>query len=211
MKTKKLLSYLLAGLLAGCVPVMSLYPLYNEKDVVFDEKLLGTWVEEPNNGDTVWEFTRPDANKNAYRLIFSDKEGRKGSFIVHLVKLKDKLFLDVYPANPPYEFPSEQEDPNKINWPYNGFLMIHGHTFIKMNSIEPQLKLQFTDDGELKKLLKEDSSAVEHTLIEDKPVLTASTRELQAFILKYADDSRVFSNDAILTRKKIKDHNENQK
>ncbi len=48
MNAKKFFFYLLAVLLGSCVPVMSLHPLFNEKDVVFDEKLLGTWVEEPN-------------------------------------------------------------------------------------------------------------------------------------------------------------------
>jgi len=49
MKTKKLLFYSLAALLGGCVPVMSLHPLYTEKDVLFEEKLLGRWVDGPNN------------------------------------------------------------------------------------------------------------------------------------------------------------------
>jgi hypothetical protein len=37
MKTKKVLFYVLAGILAGCVPVMSLHPLYTEQDTVFEE------------------------------------------------------------------------------------------------------------------------------------------------------------------------------
>ena len=36
-------------LLTGCVPVDSLNPLYTDKDIVFDESLLGTWVG-PDNG-----------------------------------------------------------------------------------------------------------------------------------------------------------------
>lgn len=51
MKGKKLLFYSLAAILGGCVPVMSLHPLYTEKDVLFEEKLLGSWVDGPNNTD----------------------------------------------------------------------------------------------------------------------------------------------------------------
>ena len=95
-----------------------------------------------------------------------------------------------------------------MKWHYNGFFFVPSHTFIKINSIEPQLKMQLTDDEDMGKLLKEDPNAVRHELVEDKPLLTASTKELQAFVLKYADDSRVFSKEIILTRKITKDLNE---
>jgi hypothetical protein len=53
-------------------------------------------------------------------------------------------------------------------------------------------------------LLKEDPDAVKHTSVEDRLVLTASTKELQAFILKYADDDRVFTGEIVLNRTKAK-------
>jgi hypothetical protein len=197
MKIKKLLFYLLAAVLGGCIPVMSLHPLYTEKTIAFDEKLLGTWVDDSN--ETAWQFTDANKPEKAYNLIFTDEKGQKGSFIAHLVKLDSKLFLDVFPS----EMPWDEEDPNKTQWPYNNFFLIPAHTFIKVNAIEPQLKLQLTDDDELKKLLKNDPNVVEHTLIEeDRLLLTASTEKLQAFVLKYADDSRVFTEESVLTRKK---------
>ena len=200
MKTKTFLFYLLAILLGGCLPVLSLHPLFNEKDVVFDEKLLGTWVD-PNN---TWEFSRIEEPKNAYKLIFSDEEGKKGLFVAHLVKLKDKLFLDACPA------PWEQQDPNKIEWAYNTLFLIPAHTFIKINSIEPQLKMLRTDDEKMAEFLKADPNAVKHDFLEDGPakyLLTASTKELQAFVLKYADDKRVFGDAITLSRKKTAEPN----
>ena len=53
-----------------------------------------------------------------------------------------------------------------------------------------------------KKLLKEEPGAVKHELVEDGIILTASTEQLQQFVLKYADDERVFSEETILTRSK---------
>lgn len=196
MNTRKLLFYLLAVLLGGCVPVMSLHPLFTKEDLVFEEKLLGTWADDPNSPDVTWEFKRIAEPEKAYKLIFSDKEGKKGLFIAHLVKLKDKLFLDACPA------PWEQQDPNKIEWVYNTLFLIPAHTFIKVNSIEPQLKMQITDDEKMKELLKADPNAVKHEFLDDKPFLTASTRELQAFVLKYADDDRVFTGEIVLNRPK---------
>jgi hypothetical protein len=202
MRTKKFLFYLLAGLLGSCVPVVSLHPLCDEKNVVFDEKLLGTWVEDPN---TTWEFSRAEEPTNAYKLIYTHQEKEdgkekviKGLLIVGLAKLKDNLFLDVCPA------PWEQQDPNKIEWACNTLLLIPAHTFIKINSIEPQLKMLRTDDEKMREFLKANPNAVNHTVLEDKPVLTASTNELQAFVLKYADDKRIFAVESVLTRRKDK-------
>ncbi len=204
MKTKKFLFYVLAGILGGCVPVMSLHPLYTDKDLVFEEKLLGIWVDDPNGPETTWEFKDPNEQEKTYKLIFSDDEGQKGSFVARLVKLKNKLFLDVYPSEPPWD----EADPNKVKWSYNTFFVVPAHTFIKIDSIESQLTMRLTDDDEMKELLKENPNAVEHTSIEDKPILTASTKELQAFVLKYADDDRVFTDEVALNRQKTKEPNE---
>ena len=202
--TRKLLFYLLAAILGGCVPVMSLHPLYTEKDVIFEEKLLGTWVDDPNGPEAIWEFRRPEEAEKEYKLIVTDEEGKKGSFAVHLVKLTGRLFLDVYPANfPGGDIDLQEEDPNTL--PYNSFFFVPTHTFIKIDSIGPELKMRLTDDEEMETLLKEDPNAVKHEIVEGKPVLTASTKELQAFVLKYADDERLFSEETVLSRKKIKE------
>lgn len=203
MNTKKLLFYLLAVLLGGCVPVMSLHPLFTKENVVFEEKLLGTWVDDPNSPGVIWEFKRIAEPEKAYKLIFSDDKGKKGSFVARLVKLENRLFLDVYPA----ELPWEPEDPNNVKWLYNSFFLIPAHTFMKIDSIEPQLKMQLTDDNKMEELLKEYPDAVKHTSVEDRLVLTASTKELQTFVLKYADDNRVFTGEIVLNRKKSKDPN----
>jgi hypothetical protein len=195
MKVKKLLFYLLAAVLGGCVPVMSLHPLYTEKDLVFEENLLGTW-EDVNGPGTVWEFSSPDEHEKACRLIFTDSEGYKGSFDAHLTKLGNNLFLDLYPSEPPWD----EQDPNKVNWAYNTFFLIPAHTLIKVDFTESVLKLQLTDDDELEKLLEENPNAVEHTFVDNRPVLLALTHKLRAFVHKYADDSRLFPDVKTLCR-----------
>jgi hypothetical protein len=197
MKTKKLLFYMLAVIIGGCVPVISLHPLYTEKDIVLDKKLYGTWVNDSNDSKTTWEFKSIDEPKNAYNLIFTDEDGKKGSFVAHLVKLQDKLFLDIFPS----ELPWEPEDPNKMDWPYNSLFLIPAHTFVKVDSIEPQLKLRLTLESKIEELLKENPSVVEHTSVGERIILTGSTKKLQAFVLKYADDERVFTDQVTLSRK----------
>ena len=206
MKTKELFFYMLAFLVGGCVPVMSLHPLHNEKTVVFEEKLLGTWAEEPND-KSIWQFnhnTHKDYSEKTYNLIVSNDKNNKGLFAAHLVKLEDKLFLDVYPI----EMPCDTGDPNKVNWVYNAFFFVPAHTFIKVDAIEPNLTMRITDDEEMKKLLKEKPDAVKYQIIEgynSEILLTAPTEELQKFVLEYANDSRVFSEETILSRKETED------
>jgi hypothetical protein len=201
-RTKKLLFCLLAALLGGCLPVMSLHPIYTEKDVIFEEKLLGKWVDDPNSPETTWQFSRVDEPKNAYNLVFYDQEGKKGVFIAHLVRLrsvgtyKNRLFLDIFPA----ELPWEIEDPNKVELPYNSLFLMPVHTFIKIDSIGLSLKMKLTNEEEMRKLLEEKPYAVKHTFVEDRLLLTASTKEIHNFILKYADDERVFKSEIVLRR-----------
>ena len=195
MNTRKLLLYLSVVLLGGCVPVISLYPLYTDKDVVFEEKLLGTWAQD--NDETTWQFKRADEPENAYKLIFTDNEGKKGSFIVRLVKLQNKHFLDVYPA----EMPCDVEDPNKAEWPHNVFFLIPAHTFLKIDSMEPQLKIRLILEPQVEELLEQEPNAIKHAVIEDRVILTAPTKELQAFVLKYADGDKLFTDEIVLGRK----------
>ncbi len=197
MNTKKLLFYLLAGILGGCIPVMSLNPLFTDKEIAFDENLIGTWVDAD---ETTWQFSDANKPEKAYKLIFTDDEGKKGLFVAHLVKLENNLFLDVYPD----EMPWNEKDPNTTEWLYNTLFLVPAHAFIKINSIEPQLKMMRTDEEKMRDFLKAEPNAVEHILVEDKPVLTTSTKELQAFVLKYVDDSKVFSVEIVLNRKETK-------
>ena len=56
------------------MPIASLYPLYEENDIQFDQKLLGTWVDDSN--ETIWHFARQENEPNAYQLTFYDDQGK---------------------------------------------------------------------------------------------------------------------------------------
>lgn len=197
MNTRKFLFYTLAGLLGGCVPVMSLNPLYTKENVVFEKGLLGTWVDDPNEPKMTWHFERIAEPQNAYKLVFTGEDGLKGSFVARLVKLKDRLFMDIYPDKIPWDL----EDPNESEWPYNSLFLIPTHTFVKVDSLGPRLKLRLMLESQLKKLIEENPDAIAHIVVEDRPVLTASTKELQAFVLKYADGDKLFTDAVALERR----------
>jgi len=173
----------LLAALAGCVP--SLNPLYTEKDLVFDPALLGVWGEA--NAKETWTFEK--AGEKKYKLLQTDNDGRTGEFEVHLLKLKDHYFLDLYVTEPG----GEKWSPNDLA--RGAIIMRPGHLFLKVTQIQPTLKMAMLDLDWLQKLLEKDPRAVRHEKIrfgsanekDFQLVLTAETKELQRFILKNVD------------------------
>jgi len=210
MKAKKVAFYCLAGLMVGCAPIVSLHPLFTKENLVFEEKLLGAWVQGVNDSDTLWEFARFEESsaeylpkdlqsefKRVYRLNVADGEGHKGVLATCLVKLGDRLFLDIFPD----QFPSGESDIEKVKLMFNAFFYLPSHTFVRVDAIGDQLKIRMTNEDEFKKLIEADPKAVEYAETQERYVLTGSTKELQAFVTKYADDTRLFPGDITLVRK----------
>lgn len=101
MNKKLLVFFALLACLTGCVPVDSLNPLYTDKDAVFDESLLGSWVGPDTGDDGVLEIMARDQDgKRSYLLVMTDKDKdsngyKKTVYHANLVKLNEHLFLDV--------------------------------------------------------------------------------------------------------------------
>ena len=85
--------------MSGCF-VLSVHPLYFEKDLIFESGLVGTWGEKEHEKDLseLWIFKK--TGDNSYQLIIRDKEEGEGKFETHLLKLGDHMFLDLYPEEP---------------------------------------------------------------------------------------------------------------
>jgi len=206
---RKFLPCCVVVLLAGCVPVFSLHPLYTRETITFEEKLLGTWVNDAEESTMTWQFARlelsadehlggelRDQDQKGYQMSVSDKEGRRGSFLACLVKLQDRLFLDIMPDR----YPSGEADSKGAKLAYNADFFLPVHTFLRVTSIGDPLKIRLTNGDEFKKLLKAEPKTVKHEVVDDRPILTASTEELQAFMVKYADDNRLFTDEVPFQR-----------
>jgi hypothetical protein len=210
MKTRRIVFYCLAALVAGCVPIVSLNPLFTKETIVFDEKLLGAWVGEGGDSGMSWDFARFEESsaeglpkelqsdfKQVYRLNLTDKDGHKGVLAACMVKLGDRRFLDVFPD----QLPSGESDAEKTKLVYNAFFFLRAHSFIRVDAVGDRLKVHFTDDDEFKELAEAEPKAVAHVVTDEHLILTASTQELQAFVVKYADDARLFAHELTLVRK----------
>lgn len=196
MKAKKILFYLLAFLLGGCIPVMSLHPLYTKEKVVFDERLLGSWVDDSD--ESIWQFNHYDKEEKAYELFLRDKEGKKGSFIAHLVNLENELFLDAYPSERLWE----SLEPNET-YVYNSIFLLPLHTFMKIDQIEPTLQIRIMSTDGIKDMLEADPNLIRHEILKERDsqiVLTASTEELQQFMIEHVNDEGLFGEPSDMRR-----------
>jgi hypothetical protein len=188
MKKRNLIAFAAAAiLLAACIP--SVNPFYTDKDVVFDQKLLGEWQEKGStNNPEMWTFEQ--GTNNAFKLTIVES-GKKGEFDAHLFKLKQAQFLDLIPSDCNYV--SNQAE-------LVGASMFPGHLLMYVSEVEPELKIALCDFDWLQKFLTENPKALEHHREGDRIVLTADTRALQKFVLKHLGTNELFKEPGEMVR-----------
>lgn len=142
----------------GCIH--SLHPIYTDEDIVFEPSLVGVWED----GKETWAFSWME-DENAYKLVYTDNEGKPGRFTAHLVNIEGKLFLNFFPEE------REVEENAFYQWHFVPF-----HSFAYVEQIEPTLKMRFPNGDWLEKHLKDNPDAIKHELYDgEMVVLTAST------------------------------------
>jgi hypothetical protein len=187
MKTKilSLLLLIVSLVLSGCIP--SVHPLYNEDDLVFNEEILGEWVEA--GSEVKWVFEAASYNSYVLRIT----EDRKLSNIeLHIVKLGDNFFFDFYPGD------------NDHIKDMNGYLslqFIPVHTFAKVNITPEYIEVYRLDPSWLEEILDNDPSQIKHEKTSEYILLTASTDDLQRFIIAYAELEEMYLEKEVLYRK----------
>jgi hypothetical protein len=195
MKPRTLILIGMLALMAGsCIP--SLFPLYTAEDLVIDDHLEGTW-DGGENGTWVIErleytpdrgFFSPDwsppGDKKSYRLkVIEVSEGDtlEAEFIVHMFVLAGQHYLNYYPVD--YEL-----DHDFLAWH-----MVEANNFSKVWITEDSISLGFFDPSYLEELIDENRIKISHVRHDNGILLTARTKELQKFVIKYGDEK-----DAIL-------------
>lgn len=171
------------SVLAGCI-VLSVYPFYTPKDLIFDPGLTGRWVKAASTNE-FWQFA--DTGGKFYMLTTADNQDTNG-FEAHLFRLKQYHFLDLLTTN-------------------RGEFQMPVHLISKVTRTDTNLSLQFLDYGWLTGLLETNPAVLRHIIVPEKPddtnsgnmlYLTAETKDLQKFLLKHAEDPNAFnSNSAV--------------
>jgi len=174
--------------LAGCI-IPSVNPLYTEKELLFDPALVGAWGK-PDEADR-WEFAR--AGDKSYQLTVREKDGQC-EFRAHLLTLGDHRFLDILLVRTEGEW--KGAGAARI-----AMIIRPAHLFFKVQLTNSTLRLQALQPEWLDEILKNQSKELAHERLKEpdnndkdgRLLLTASTAELQRFILKYSDEPKAFT------------------
>jgi hypothetical protein len=172
MKRKLSLCVVFAAVLfVGCIP--SLNQVYTDEQVVFDEDLVGVFVDPKSQHR--WEFTK--RSDESYHLVLKEKDGKQGKFVVHLADLDGLRIMDLFP---------EQQESQA-----SGFYQAHSipiHTTYAVKQIKPQLILSTLDFKWLETYLRRNPDELNlATFGHGKKVITSSTLDYQEFVEKHKD------------------------
>ena len=185
---------MLALMAGSCIP--SLFPLYTNEDLITDDRIVGTW--DAGDGG-IWVIERLDYSpssdffssdwsdtkeKNTYKLVVTEidrVDTLEAEFLVHMLVLGGQHYLNYYPVD--YEL-----DHDFMSWH-----MIEANNFSKVWITEDSISLGFFDPSYLEELIDENRIKISHIRHDNGILLTARTRELQKFVIKYGDEE-----DAIL-------------
>ena len=168
--------------IVGCVP--SLNPLYTEQDLTMDPALIGTWVDK----ETGESWTLSSSEKLKYGLVEVDADGRQSEYDARLVKVGDKLFLDLVKPD------SAKNDSHR-----NRFA--ETHTFVHIVKKDTSVQISYMEPRWLKDFLRDNPKAIRHEKVNGEIVLTSSPKETQEFVLEHLRTHEAFSTPADLVRK----------
>jgi hypothetical protein len=193
MKKIIIIPALTAFFLSGCL-ITSFHPFYKPDDVTSNNLLLGEWI----NKNSLLTFSQLEG---AYFLNYKDCEDpynapndfsscTMADFTVHLMKLGNNFYMDFYPRN-------------YMNTD-NLFLNLHvkpTHSLAKVSIEKDQIEFRMLNYSWLTNHLETSKDKLSHIKIDELVALTATTQELQDFILKNQNEPNFFDEPIIVKRK----------
>lgn len=198
MKAKIIIltTVIITFLVSGCI-VKSLHPFYKEENIRFRPELIGSWVDQDSS---IWEFSArtftesfmgEEKEDNSYKVLYRDPSGDEPDswFVVTLFRLKHATFLDFEPYI---------EDNIGDNMAAMHFAPTHSVARVEFFG-EGNLAFFWYDEDWLNTLFEQNRVKISHEVIHPEKsavnqsfILTASTDELQKFLLKYGEEINIF-------------------
>jgi len=172
----------------------SVEPLYEEdlsahdKDLLLDQSLVGSWWHEDKDCPWTLAFAAPPKGEFTYELTLtaapgcetSDVHNKVDRYDGHVVELDNNHFLDVVP---------------KSNEVCDACLALH--VLFRISEQDNKLTLTPIDGEWLKDATTKGKVTLAH--LNDGLTVTASSKDLKAFVRKYASDPAAFKPDPDLT------------
>jgi hypothetical protein len=222
-------AFAMALFVAGCIT--SIYPIYTDKDLIFDASLMGTWVLiDPDTGkkekDMLWTFAKSE--EKAYDLTIIDKDyfdelGMIIDGMISAVTRQDMPDRSIHSdkergkkkgSGEPVTFTAHlvklgddlfldilPKEP-KVRNTFYLMHMVPVHTFSKILIKGDVLEIKMLDIKWFGKVIEKKQINISHVRTDDRIIITASTQELQRFALKYVKNSEAFSTSLTFHRQK---------
>ncbi len=172
--------------MTGCLP-SGINPFYSENDLVFDPNIIGSWGES----DVETTFIER-ADSLVYKVSLEDESGR-AAFEGHLFKINDMLFLDLYP----------DAEELTMNETYKEHL-IPVHSLYRVEKTHPDLVLNVFDYDWLAREMDRQPAPLAHIKVQGRIFFTATTEELQAFVVKNMATAGAWSDDPLVLHRIIR-------
>ncbi len=197
---------LLLIFLSSCLT--TLHPIFTEKDLTYDPKLIGAWNTE-NEGKKGKVIISNLATENSlelpgnisaikqrgYFIIYKDENGKTSDqYIAFLARIGKHLYFDYYPADK-----KEDRKPDE----FFGVHFVRMHTSYRVEVLKDgSFELSQLDGSYVKSLIDEKKIRISHeTDADDNTVITASTKELQQYLLKYGDEPSAYRSEKTIFKK----------
>ena len=191
----------MATALAGCEPVQSLYPFFGTKDVIFEPKLVGQWIEVKPSGNWTLNVARADEKSNEYvvRYGYSEDSPAEGdakaaefTFEGHLFKVDGAAYLDLLPQKY-WAKPSSDILNGEVG---SGLFTAPTHTAYRVWIDGDHMRLAYLDDDRVRQFVSEKNlkAATESPA---QFLLIGSTQELQSEILAPAEREELLNSDVM--------------
>lgn len=184
MKTKIVLNLLLLMTGISSCTVFSVHPLYDEASELTDKRLPGTWMSEDSS-----TFVNIKTMGKGYDLTRWEKEDTLW-YEAHYVKIGENFYFDLYPLD---KKPYSIDDIMMRN-----FLPVH--SFLKIELTDNKVSALLFDEDKMIDLFRQNRIRLRHEMLDDYVLITASTKDLQKFILKYSADKEVFEEPEIFIK-----------
>jgi hypothetical protein len=184
----------------------TLHPIFHEKDVVFNQKLLGYWSYREDEKKKFMQFGNIPEDRRAelapairtisnkgYLVSWMDGSGIvESQCFVFLARIGKNHYLDYYPAETPAQ--------KKVERFYKDhFVKVHASYRIDFKDGDHFVMKRFDKDF-LDKLISDNKINIRHVLVDGKNIITASTDDLQKFIVQYGNDPRAFATETVCER-----------
>lgn len=197
---------LLLIFLSSCLH--TLHPIFTEKDLAYNPKLIGTWKTE-NQGNKGRAVITNLANENSlelpgnissikqkgYLISYQDENGATSErYIAFLARIGKHLYFDYFPAD-------KKEDQNIDEFFAAHFVKMHTSYRVEISN-DGSFEISQLDEGYVTKLIDEKKIRISHeTDADDNMVITATTQELQQYLLKYGDEPSAYRSDKTIFKK----------